>query len=144
MEEDNNRVEHGLLSGLGLNILGDHYDRTNTQDFIDQNAMTRQSEVDGVNDEREISVNQNANTLLPLNTNITQDPDVWALANNIGKCCSLKASSTIVARIGDFLLLTHVNEYVNKAKYRTNTLLLQKIGLRDCFQSNRLFFNLTD
>lgn len=26
------------------------------------------------------------NILLPINTNITQNPDVWALANNIGKC----------------------------------------------------------
>ena len=109
MDEDNNRVEHGLLSGLGLNILGDHYDRTNTQDFIDQSAVTRENEVDRVNGEREISVNQNANTLLPLNTNITQDPDVWALANNIGKCCSLKAWSTLDVRIGNVLLLTHVN-----------------------------------
>ena len=132
MEEDNIRVEHGLLSGLGLNILGDHYDRTNTQDFIDQNAGTRQSEVDGVNDEREISVNQNVNTLLPLNTNITQDPDVWALANNIGKCCSLKAWFTLVARVGN-VLLTRVNEYVNKAKYRTNTLLILEHWFEELF-----------
>ena len=31
-----------------------------------------------------------------------------------------KAWFTLVIRIGDFLLLTYVNEYLNKLKYRTN------------------------
>ena len=89
-EEENNRVENGSLNRLGLNILRDHYaNRNSTQDFVEVNSLTRQSEVDEVNNEAEISVNhQNSNTLIPLNTNITQDPDVWALANSIGECCS--------------------------------------------------------
>ena len=68
------------------NILANQYeDGNNTQDFVEQNAITGQSEVDEVNGEAELPENhQNSTTVLPLNTNITQDPEVWARANNIG------------------------------------------------------------
>jgi hypothetical protein len=68
------------------NILANQYEDGNTtQDFVEQNAITGQSEVDEVNDEAELPENQqNSTTVLPLNTNITQDPEVWARANNIG------------------------------------------------------------
>ena len=68
------------------NILANqHEDGNNTQDFVEQNAITGQSEFDEVNGEAELPENhQNSTTVLPLNTNITQDPDVWARANNIG------------------------------------------------------------
>ena len=68
------------------NILANQYeDGNNTQDFVEQNAITGQSEFDEVNGEAELPENhQNSTTVLPLNTNITQDPEVWARANNIG------------------------------------------------------------
>ena len=74
------------MNGARLNILANQYEAgNNTQDFVEQNAITGQSEVDGVNDEAELPENQqNSTTVLPLNTNITQDPEVWARANNIG------------------------------------------------------------
>ena len=86
IEEENNKVENGSLNGARLNILANQYEAgNNTQDFVEQNAITGQSEVDGVNDEAELPENQqNSTTVLPLNTNITQDPEVWARANNIG------------------------------------------------------------
>ncbi|CAB3999721.1 WD repeat-containing and planar cell polarity effector fritz homolog [Paramuricea clavata] len=67
------------------NILANQYEDGNTtQDFVEQNATTGQSEVAEVNGEAELPENQqNSTTVLPLNTNITQDPDVWARANNI-------------------------------------------------------------
>ena len=68
-----------------MNLLASQYEDRNTPgDFIQH--IENASEVDGVNSEAEILGNQENTTIfLPLNMNITQDPDVWARASNIGE-----------------------------------------------------------
>ena len=88
-EEENQRSENGSLLQPEFNHLANQYeDRNLAGDFIQHTEIT--SEVDGMNREAEILENQeNQTILLPLNTNITQDPDVWARANNIGECSGM-------------------------------------------------------
>ena len=85
VEEDNRIIANGSLNGPEVNILANQYaDRNERQDFVEHTGNTRQN--DGVNGEAGISENhENTTMFLPLNTSITEDPNVWALANNIGE-----------------------------------------------------------
>ena len=86
-EEQNNEVNNGCMNESGLNIMTNQYeDRNNTPDVVDEASVRRNNEVDSTNNEAEMAVSQpRTDIFLPLNTNITENPDVWALASNIGE-----------------------------------------------------------
>ncbi|XP_028405974.1 WD repeat-containing and planar cell polarity effector protein fritz homolog [Dendronephthya gigantea] len=87
IDDQDFRIENSFLNDPRVNIaLGNQNGiRNDGQVLVEQTEATWQERnaVDRTDDEADLPDGHQSNAVLPINTNITQNPDVWALANNI-------------------------------------------------------------